>query len=61
MKDLLPAPTALSTSDVVADVVADAIADAAPAGSTFLIGVEVCLWTVYLCGAIMVMVVVMMQ
>lgn len=57
MEDLLPAPTTLSTSDVVAD----AIADAAPAGSTFLIGVEVCLWTVYLCGAIMVMVVVMMQ
>ena len=61
MEDILPAPTPLTTSDAV-DVVADAIAAApAPAGSTFLIGVEVCLWTVYLCGAIMVMVVVMMQ
>lgn len=31
-----------------------------PSGSTFLIGVEVCLWTLYTVGMIMVMVVVMM-
>ncbi|MBK9030698.1 MAG: hypothetical protein IPL61_05060 [Myxococcales bacterium] len=31
-----------------------------PTGSTFLIGVEVCLWTLYTVGLIMVMVVVLM-
>lgn len=54
MEDILQAPPTLSTPD-------DAAPAPAPAGSTFLIGVEVCLWTLYLCGAIMVMVVVMMQ
>lgn len=31
-----------------------------PTGSTFLVGVEVLLWTLYMVAAIMVMVVVMM-
>jgi hypothetical protein len=40
---------------------AAALPTAAPASSMFLIGLEVCLWTLYVCAFIMVLVVVMMQ
>lgn len=40
---------------------ADDLTVAPVAGSTFLIGLEVCLWSLYVIAAVMVMVVVMMN
>lgn len=39
----------------------DLVVPSYPKGSTFLVGVEVCLWSLYTVGVIMLMVVVMMQ